>query len=443
VRYVRWYHVVLITVGIILSGVMLALLLPKWDHWAPPPPAHERPLGPPGTEGLIQSPPAHHAAHAARRSREHQDGGGGLSFNDVRLIFDCSLLVGILAATVFVVHVVRRRLAFRGSRQYGLYEIKLSLHDQTRPLDLLKMVEQLANAVRAFPERRGRDGQPFVAFESHIARGVGGELEWVPCVRCERAMAATIDSQLSSAYPDVRLGFEFSGPPQEIIGSLREPGHVLRFCKARSFVHPTCDLTATPKKEGSPRLEAIALAQAALNAPSTVRIQLMPTMLILERWARERARGHEEDQATEKTQSGTLSREEQAATAKAQNQAWFWVEIQVAADTREQASQVAAALQAQRGANRLRTRSMGLREDLYRRRFASAYPPLWPAVSCRSLLSAAEVADLIELPGARMKSVPVRRLAVPRIPAPPEVLLMPDDPEPALPLTDTDGQTGT
>ena len=37
------------------------------------------------------------------------------------------------------------------------------------------------------------------------------------------------------------------------------------------------------------------------------------------------------------------------------------------------------------------------------------------------LVSAAEVAHLLELPSARMKGVPVRRVTIPRIPAPPEV----------------------
>ena len=42
--------------------------------------------------------------------------------------------------------------------------------------------------------------------------------------------------------------------------------------------------------------------------------------------------------------------------------------------------------------------------------------------SFRSLVSAAEVAHLLELPSARMKGVPVRRVTIPRIPAPPEIV---------------------
>jgi hypothetical protein len=123
------------------------------------------------------------------------------------------------------------------------------------------------------------------------------------------------------------------------------------------------------------------------------------------------------------------------AASEAQSHAWFWLEVQVAADTRENANRIAAAVQARRGQNRLQRRWMILREDLYRRRFPSAYPPILPSPTLRTLVSSREIAHLIELPGARMRSVPVRRLALPRIPAPPEIGLTAADPQPELPPT--------
>ena len=62
---------------------------------------------------------------------------------------------------------------------------------------------------------------------------------------------------------------------------------------------------------------------------------------------------------------------------------------------------------------------MPVRQNLYRRRFPTATPPLLP--SPRALISAAEAAHLLALPTARMKGVPVRRVAIPRIPMPPEI----------------------
>jgi len=81
---------------------------------------------------------------------------------------------------------------------------------------------------------------------------------------------------------------------------------------------------------------------------------------------------------------------------------------------------VAAAVQSRRGENRLHRRWMIVRQNLYRRRFPRALGPLLPYT--RSLVSAAEVAHLLALPTARMKGVPVRRVTLPRIPAPPEAM---------------------
>jgi hypothetical protein len=107
------------------------------------------------------------------------------------------------------------------------------------------------------------------------------------------------------------------------------------------------------------------------------------------------------------------------AAERTQNRSLFWLETVVAADRREVCKTVAAAVQSRRGENRLHRRWMIIRQRLYRRRFPRALGPLSP--SFRTLVSAAEVAHLLELPSARMKGVPVRRVTIPRIPAPPEV----------------------
>src|SRR5450755_4139762 len=107
------------------------------------------------------------------------------------------------------------------------------------------------------------------------------------------------------------------------------------------------------------------------------------------------------------------------AAERTQNRSLFWLEAVVAADTRDACKTVAAAVQSRRGENRLHRRWMIVRQGLYCRRFPRALGPLIPSV--RSLVSAAEVAHLLELPSARMKGVPVRRVTMPRIPAPPGV----------------------
>jgi hypothetical protein len=76
---------------------------------------------------------------------------------------------------------------------------------------------------------------------------------------------------------------------------------------------------------------------------------------------------------------------------------------------------------ARRGGNHLHRRYMTIRQGMYRRRFPTAYPPWLPPLSRRNVVSGGEIAYLFELPTARMKGVPVRRLTRPRIPAPPEM----------------------
>jgi hypothetical protein len=416
------FALVLVLFGLLASGVMFAVLIPKLGHLGITPTPRSTAVEHPG----VASPDLPTAAPGRRTGRH-----SWLTFGDVLWIFAVSAILSAFSLAGWLIYVVRRRLANRLTREYGLYEVKLSMHDEAREQDLADMVEALANAVREFPEQRGRDGQPFIALEAHYGPGPAGEMEWVLCVRCEKALVATIDGIISGAYPDIRVGYEFGGPPQEIRGVIGVPGHVLRFRKDRSFVYPIADET---ERASSSPIEAIAQAQVAVGVPSTIRVQITPCMLAVERLARDLFHHHENRLTLgDAGLSDTLNRSEMTAASQAQDRSWCWLEVQVAADCRENANRVAAAVQARRGQNRLARRWMILRQDLYRDRFPSAYPPLLPPLTLRSLVSSIELAHLLELPGARMKSVPVRRLAVPRIPAPPEVHMAAENPEPELP----------
>jgi hypothetical protein len=338
-----------------------------------------------------------------------------------------TLFGGIAAITTAGV-LVRRRLARRQLRDYRLYEIHLSMHDQAKPQDLEALAEGIANTIREFPGDRARNGQPFIAVELHFGPGPAGDLEWTLAVRCESEMAPAIDGLLSAVYPDVRLGHGHGGAPEPLVGRLPVPGHVLRYRKARSFVYA---LNSEPDgRQRSPQIESIAAAQVALGRPSSVRIQLTPTPSSIEDFARACFRRHENALARSESWGapeaglrGSLNQQEMTEAKRTQNRSMFWMEIQVAAATREDANRVGAALQAVRADNRLHRRWMVSRRriELYRRRFPSAYPPLWPSPSLRTLASSAEVAHLLELPSARMKGVPVRRVSLPRLPAPPDV----------------------
>jgi hypothetical protein len=158
-----------------------------------------------------------------------------------------------------------------------------------------------------------------------------------------------------------------------------------------------------------------------------VRFQLTPTPSFFEELARRLYKRHE-NKLVRQERSGlregglwsTLNRAEMGNAQQTQNRSLFWLEVVVAADTAQGCKTVAAAVQSRRGENRLHRRWMIARQNLYRRRVPHALGPLLPSFRC--LVSAAEAAHLLALPSARMKGVPVRRLTLPRIPAPPEAL---------------------
>jgi hypothetical protein len=335
---------------------------------------------------------------------------------------------GVLLIGALMLMVVARRVRRRGRREYALYELHLSTHDQAKGQDLEDMVESIANIVRAWPAERIRNGQPYVALEliCGVAPANGGplEMEWSINLRCEPKSATALDAAISATYPDVRLGRIHGEQPLPRPGVLREPGHVMRFRKERTFVY---SLIADGEEQASAPLEQIARAQVAVAVPTVVRFQLTPTPVRFEALARRVYRRHENKLVRQERWglpegglTSTFNRAEMRAAERTQNRSLFWLETIVAADTPEACKTVAAAVQSRRGENRLHRRWMTVRQGLYRRRFPRALGPLIP--SWRSLLSAAEVAHLLELPSARMKGVPIRRVPLPRIPAPPEVV---------------------
>jgi hypothetical protein len=416
----------LVTGGLVASAVLLPRAIRAMHPFA------SQPL----TVAGASHPTAHRdlARHRVRRAKAapanarritQSTSGGSLALLERVGIESaaCMLLFGVLMCVV-----VARRTRRRVRREYALYELHLSTHDEAKGQDLEDMVESIANIVRAWPADRIRHGQAYVAIEliCGVAPVSGGrlEMEWSINIRCEPRSVSAIDGAISAAYPDVRLGRTHGEQPRARPGVLREPGHVMRFRKERSFVY---SLIADGEEQASSPLEQIARAQVALAAPTAVRFQMTPTPTYFEELARRLYR-RQENKLVRQERWGlpegglisTFNRAEMRAAERTQNRSLFWLETVVAADTPDACKTVAAAVQSRRGENRLHRRWMILRQSLYRRRFPRALGPLIP--SFRSLVSAAEVAHLLELPSARMKGVPVRRVTIPRIPAPPEVV---------------------
>jgi hypothetical protein len=382
---------------------------------------------------------AHHAAALQRpkpalKSRARSRAGGPFSLDTALTFAAVNSLVALAGLVALAALLVKNRLDARERRDYQLYEIHLSMHDDAKPRDLRDMVEAFAAAVRQWPINRARFGQPYFAVETHYWQGPDG-MQFLIGLRCERDLVVTLQSVLANAYPDVRVGQIDGSTPRPLRGRLREPGYVLRFRKERAFIYP---LAAREEGEdASVTMEAIAQTQVMVGAPSSIRLQFTPAPLGLEGWARHKFRAHEDrlarsEQRLIRSDAGlrsVLNQEEMRDAGRALDSGMCWFEVQVAAPTGALANRVAASLIARRGENRLQRRRMLARLGLYCRRFPDGYPPLLPTFSFgrfHSLASAGEVAHLLALPSARMKAVPVKRLTIPRLPPPPEIARTPD-----------------
>ena len=200
----------------------------------------------------------------------------------------------------------------------------------------------------------------------------------------------------------------------------------MRFRKERSFVYP---LVAADEELASPPLEQIALAQVALGGAVGRALPAHPGARRSSRSSRAGCYRRHENRLVRAERWGLP----EGGLTSTLNRA----EMPNAAAHPEPQPVLA------RGRRRRRPRA-GLQAARRRRpgppRREPPAPPLDarpPATSTaaasrtrlgpllpspRALVSAAEAAHLLALPSARMKGVPVRRLTLPRIPAPPEVL---------------------
>src|SRR5205807_9694218 len=132
--------------------------------------------------------------------------------------------------------------------------------------------------------------------------------------------------------------------------------------------------------------------------------------------------------------TSALDQAEMRSAVEVRHRSMFYLEVQVGSSDWETCNRIAASLVARRGENHLHRRYMVVRQRLYRRRFPTAYPPVLPPASMRNLVSGAELAHLLELPSARMKGVPVRRLTIPRMPAAPDAFRATDPHAPVAPV---------
>jgi hypothetical protein len=453
---------VLVLVGLLAAGIVAGFSLLTAPTIVPPPqpPGATRAHKPAG--GVRSGPPRRppttpgRLTNTRRAPLDHVSDGGGELLLLVKLLAGTTVL-GVLGGCGLVVYVCRRRMRARRERIYARYEIRLSAHDETAPADLEETVEALIGVVRRTLDSRWKDGQPYFAIELHYARA-GQGMEWMACLVCEPSVVSQLDGVLTAAYPDVRVGYEFVAEPTPIDGAVREPRYVDRFRKKRLFIYALGrqerDAAGRPV-DGMPLMQLIAQAQHSAGKPSTVRMTFTPTVIAMERLAAGLLQ-HEENRAAREERMGLNEaglrsehrRGELRGAQRTQHRGLCWFEVMVASDDAGTCKAVGDALQAGRGENRLHRRTLDLRPQRTRRRFVSGEPPLLPLVwfnwlappfslvlGLRTILSSAEIARLLELPTAATRTVPVRRLMLPRLPAPPELARVHQD-APSIPPSD-------
>ena len=422
--------------ALVLGGAVLFKRVAGFEHLLPDPrqqptPIHRRPPRRPRHE---------RGAHAVSRPRHSPASSPDPLRRDAPAYLALVAWLGLLMIAVTTAITADRRLRNRLIRRYERYEIKLSMHDDAKPGDLEDMVEAIGAALRKRYNDRVSQGQPFVALELWHRPTEHG-MQWTLCLVCKADVARTLEGIIAGAYPDVRVGREFEEEPRPLRAVLDEPEYVMRFRKRRPFIHPLGNpAPAAAQRQGktTPLIEAIAMTQTALREPSLVRFQLMPASEQLEDRARQRLERHERHQHVHRHHqahgSSILDQAEMRSAVEVRHRSMFYLEVQVGSSDWETCNRIAASLVARRGENHLHRRYMVIRQRLYRGRFPSAYPPLLPPGSLRNLVSGAELAHLLELPSARMKGVPVRRLTIPRMPAPPDAFRATDPHAPAAPV---------
>jgi hypothetical protein len=425
-----------------IGGVVLLKHVARFEHLLPAPAHQLGNVAPPKHQpARSRQPPRHRRAGEQIKRRQEPSSAADPFMRRAPLYLGLAAWAGLLLLGVTSASTVDRRLRNRLIRRYERYEIKLSMHDDTKPGDLEDMVEAIGAAVRKRYNDRVSQGQPFVALELwHRASAVG--MQWTLCLVCEENMARTLEGIIAGTYPDVRIGHEFDEEPRPIDATVEEPRHVMRFRKRRSYIYPLggpSPTTTHGQAKTTPLIEAIAMTQTSLAVPSLVRLVIMPASEQLEDRARRRLESHErrkrEREHHHRLGTSLLDEAELRSAVEVRQRSMFYLEVQVGSSDWETCNRIAASLVARRGENHLHRRYVVIRQRLYRRRFPTAYPPLLPPASLRNLVSGAELAHLLELPSARMKGVPVRRLTIPRMPAPPDAFRATDPHAPPAPTT--------
>jgi len=229
---------------------------------------------------------------------------------------------------------------------------------------------------------------------------------------------------LASRYPDTIVSPLGDQEPEALRGWLRE---VVTLQKAR----PLAPIAHLQEAEALGRdefpqapVDVVLSVMAEAEEKVLVQVVLTPVPNVLQRAARAMANG---TPRPGQRPGNAKQREDRSVVDAVIFRPLFFCDVRVGAETYEGAHHVAGAIEgvAEGGANQLRQRRRVVRKRLFLERLISAEPD--PVASWWSgIYSSLEVARLWHLPTPFAKDLAIRRNSVPQLPAPPEVLSLPD-----------------
>ena len=345
-----------------LGGALAQSLLPTRHHHAPHPAVRGH----------------HHAAGHALAGHPRPLAAGGPPWRLLLILF----VILLAAVVIFAVLTVAMRWHARRHREYLAWPIRLTGHDQTVIDDLRAAVGSLGDSVAEWPRDRWRTGQSCFGVVMSYDPGKGGQL----CLAliCEARHVRSLDGALQQAYPNVRIGCGFKPEYSPVDLGLR-PGMVVRLQKAREPFRPVINRELNAF-DVSPVLEGLGEMLHTLKQPAAV-------------WF--------------------CCRPETRASAEIGEGATFHVEVQIAGPDLQTCRALHAKLRNLPGARNELVRRPTMCHGLYRRRFSAFTPPVRMGGK-RKLMTASELAGLLELPSARLKA-PIERYTVPRADGPAEI----------------------
>jgi hypothetical protein len=371
----------------------------------------------------------HRVRGAAASRRAAQDGPARTAGTVERVLVKVAIALGILLAATAAVGalIAAPRLRARRRRRYEAFRIHLTGNDQTSLGNLVQAAGAMGDAIAQWPRDRARHGQPAFGFLVAYDPRKGGEVTLA--VVCVREHAAALDGALQQAYPNVRIGHQFA-PEYRPLDVRICPPALIRLRKRREPFHPVIDLEGR-RGDVSSVSEGIAEMLHSLKQPAAVWFCCVPANSgsgylrkrhrRSERFRRSREGSLRSGEWRDREPEPSVDREEARQSAEIAEGATFFVDAQIAGPDYQTCKALHAKLRNLPGArNELVRRPMIWRRGLYRRRFQSFTPPL-VLRGAGKVMTASEMAGLLELPSARLKT-PVARLTLPRVDAPPKAV---------------------